>query len=152
MDLTQQELKRLVTYNPKTGIFTCNKEGAIGGRKEGQILGSPNSRGYLCLRVAGKKYLAHRLAWLFMKGKFPEKLVDHINRNKQDNRWNNLREADHLSNAQNNGKPCVDFRKGKYRARICVNYKEVFIGAFDTYQEAEDAYYTAKQHYRVFKE
>ena len=152
MELTQQLLQRLVYYDPETGVFKSTKEGAKGGRKEGEAISTLNDKGYIYFRVLGKKYLGHRLAWLYMKGEFPSLLIDHKNHNKSDNRWVNLREATPMSNSQNRKKPCVDIHNGKFRARLCSNYKAFHVGYFDTYEEAASAYYAAKQQHHFFKD
>ena len=152
MELTQQLLQRLVYYDPETGAFKSTKEGSKGGRKEGEVISTLDSNGYIRFRVQGKKYLGHRLAWLYMKGEFPSMLIDHKNHNKADNRWTNLREATPMSNSQNRKKPCVDTHHGKFRARLCSNYKEHHVGYFDTYEEAASAYYAAKQQHHFFKD
>jgi hypothetical protein len=152
MELTQQMLQRLVYYDPETGVFSCRKEGEHGTRKEGDILSSVDNTGYNRFRILGTKYLAHRLAWLYMTGSFPSNMIDHKNHDKQDNRWCNLREANHLSNSQNRKTPCVDKHRGKFRARICSNYKEIHVGYFDTAEEAANAYYAAKKQHHIFKD
>ena len=99
--LTQSRLKELLHYNPNTGIFTWLKKRRywIVGRKAGHL----NVFGYISIRVDGKLYQAHRLAILYTDGYFPETGVDHIDRNKQNNKRANLREAGKQCNARNSG-------------------------------------------------
>lgn len=82
--LTQAKLKSLVNYNPVTGEFS---------RAGHDKCGTLTYQGYLSIQVAGKRYYAHRLAWFYMTGKWPENEIDHKNRIRNDNRWENLREA-----------------------------------------------------------
>lgn len=92
-DLTAEELKKHLTYNPETGLFTRNRNG--------KIVGVDNGSGYLRVRVGGRYYRCHRLAWLYVYGVWPDGDIDHINRNKVDNRICNLRMTDKSSNMQN---------------------------------------------------
>lgn len=98
--ITQALLKELVTYNPETGIFTRNSSNR---RKSiGETLGgTPRKDKYMAMRVGKHTYLLHRLAFLYMMGNLPVNLVDHINGNKSDNRWCNLREATAFENHRN---------------------------------------------------
>ena len=98
--LTQEELKELLHYDPDTGVFTW-KKGRQGRIKKGGIAGNEDQSGYCKIVVKGKRYGAHRLAFLYMEGYFPEHQVDHINRDRGDNRWVNLREATHTCNMRN---------------------------------------------------
>ncbi|MEN9885642.1 MAG: hypothetical protein RL758_220 [Pseudomonadota bacterium] len=98
--IDQQTLKIFVSYNPETGEFTRLKgtgKGAAAGTVSAGALDS--STGYRKLCVAGKPYYAHRLAWLYMTGSWPEDQIDHVNHRRDDNRFCNLRPA---TNAQNN--------------------------------------------------
>lgn len=91
--INQAQLKQLINYDPETGIFTW-PNGAIAGGDDGQ--------GYIQISVKNKRYRAHRLAWLYMTGQWP-KIIDHINRNRADNRWSNLREVTSRENNRNMG-------------------------------------------------
>lgn len=97
--LTQEQLKKEVEYNPLTGEFRRLRNGTR--YKVGDIAGSPNSEGYICFRVLGKTYKAHRLAWLYIYGVLPSSTVDHINRQRDDNRISNLRDVSNRSNCSN---------------------------------------------------
>lgn len=99
--VTQAELKRLVTYSPETGHFTWNLD-RNWRAKSGDIAGHINTvSGYVELVIDKKLYLCHRLAFLFMTGKWPKQETDHINNIRSDNRWCNLREADVSENRCN---------------------------------------------------
>ncbi len=135
--LTVEELKRQLHYNPGTGIFTrkINKSGNRG--KAGSVAGY-NSYGYIGIHLNGRAYKAHRLAVLYMEGFFPEESVDHINRIKNDNRWNNLRyDISFTCQARNRtlrsdnstGITGVYYlkREKKYTTKICINGKTSYI-------------------------
>ena len=133
--LTQSELKSLLTYDPKTGVFT--RYGKVPCTYRG---------GYLLLRVKRKLYSAHRLAWLWVHGEFPEVQIDHINGVKDDNRIENLRNVTSRQNAQNaklsalSTSKCtgVSWKKcaAKWVAYITFDYKITALGRFDSLLDA----------------
>ena len=134
--MTLDELKRLVTYDPSTGLFTRLRT-----NKPADVV--KDSRGYKQVFVDGKYVYSHRLAFLYMTGELPCNDVDHINLDKTDNRWSKLREATRSQNLANRKSPNrklprgVSLFKGKYyRARAKVNGKEIHGGYFDTAEEA----------------
>lgn len=90
-----QELR----YDPLTGFFFWRRYRV--NRKMGQPLGSKLPNGYLTIRLDGKTYYNHQLAWLYVTGEWPKSPLDHANREKDDNRFENLRLADHSKNSMN---------------------------------------------------
>lgn len=98
--LTQVRLKDILTYDQDTGEFFWNS-GSYQNHVDGSLVGWREKSGYLRVMIDGKRYLLHRLAFLYVNGCFPEEQVDHRNRIKNDNRWCNLREADSHLNACN---------------------------------------------------
>lgn len=103
--------------------------------KAGSVAGhSDRSRGYVDIRIDAKKYKAHRLAWLYVHGRWPEKLIDHINGVKTDNRLINLREASAAENAMNNPSLGVYWCKRRRAWRAFIS-----VGGFQSEQEALDA-------------
>ncbi|ABK00179.2 HNH endonuclease [Xanthomonas phage Xop411] len=150
----------LLAYDSQTGTLT-RKVWRGNTAKAGSVAGYPNSDGHLQVRVHGKKYLAHRLAWLLHTGSWPSKQIDHINGQKDDNRIDNLRECSNAENQQNAGKRSdntsgvqgVGWHKqaGKWRARIKVNGKQINLGLFHTLAEAAAARAAAKQQYHTFQ-
>jgi len=141
--LTQNRLKELLYYNPDTGIFTwrISKPGIT----KGAVAGCLNN-GYINIMVDRLPYLAHRLAFLYMLGYFPENEVDHKHRNRSDNRWSKIREVSHSCNAQNIGNPCnntsgvkgVYYLKSrcKWSAFIYINNKCKSLGNSVDFDEA----------------
>ena len=111
----------------------------------------PNNWGYIQIRISGNLYLAHRLIMMAFLGESDQD-VDHINRIKTDNRFENLRYCTHCENQWN--RDCVDNAKGyrweknKWRARIRINNKLTHLGCFDNEQDARQAYLDACTKYR----
>lgn len=158
--LTQKDLKAQLSYNPETGFFTWVirkpkvKYGSIAGRKK--------PSGYVEIRLNLVSYQAHRLAWLYMTGAWPEGDIDHINSIRDDNRLCNLRQANRAQNLCNVGALAssstgirgVDLHKatGRYRARIRVDGKRIELGQYDTAEEAGAAYRKAQiEHHGDFR-
>ena len=99
--ITQKRLKELLHYDPDTGIFTWLADGKCK-RKAGDTAGTlDSSNGYIRIRIDKRSYVAHRLAWLYMHGSWPDELLDHINRDRADNRAVNLRQVNYTYNAYN---------------------------------------------------
>jgi len=159
--ITQERLKQLTTYDPETGLLVCamNRKGSK--NKIGDVLGSLNKAGYIEVQLDGCKYLAHRLAILYVNGKMPDGVIDHINRNPADNRWINLRVVTQVENGHNQnrlpehnktGYVGVHHWNGKYRAKLVVNKKQLHLGTFDDPVAASAAYEAAKQTHRPLQE
>lgn len=148
---TQDALKKTVHYDPETGLFT-----RVRGIRKGAIFGTKTYDGYLCGKVLGKQYRLHRLAWLYVHGEWPKNQIDHINGIRTDNRLCNLRDVTPSINKQNTRKADrdnktgflgVQFSQGKYQAQIRVNKKPLFLGTYDSPEEAHAAYLKAKRQY-----
>ena len=98
--LTADYVRQILHYDPETGVFTRLK---LARRRDkiGSEAGGFATTGYVTIGIEKKAYLAHRLAWLWMTGKWPKEQIDHINMCRSDNRWVNLREADKYQNKHN---------------------------------------------------
>lgn len=100
--VTQAAMKQLLHYDPATGIFT-RLRGGRWNQNAGIVAGTKNKNWYIRIYLMGAYHHAHRLAWLYMTGEWPAAQIDHINRDKADNRWCNLREATPRQNLANKG-------------------------------------------------
>lgn len=143
-------LKYLLRYEPKTGNWFwvnppahCLKSGAKAGG---------NSHGYIRIKINAEQYAAHRLAWFYMTGKWPNKRIDHKNNNPTDNRWRNLRFATHGQNIANSKlrkdntcglKGVTRQYKNRFAAQIQRNGRHMYLGYFKTAEEAHAAYVRA---------
>ena len=151
--LTAARLQTLLMYDANTGVFTWRATRR--NCKQGAIAGTLDARGYRRISVDSKIYLAHRLAWLYEIGQWPLCELDHINRQRDDNRIVNLREANRTINTQNTnlrkdsqtGYRGVGWHKAskRWRARIQVNGKMLELGYFADMDDAAKAYATAAQ-------
>lgn len=157
-DLTASRLRELVEYDPETGIFVW-RVNRTGSAKAGSIVG-PNSMsidGYKTARVCGKHYQQHRLAWLYIYGKWPSGQIDHLNRIRTDNRISNLRDVSNLENNQNclkksnntSGYKGVHLVRptGRWRAQLRVDGRRIDLGTYDTPQQAGEAYIAGVKKY-----
>ncbi len=145
--ITQTELRNVFNYNENTGIFTWAKKTSKT-VTVGKIAGTL-SKGYIKIRYNGKRYEAHRLAWLYVYGEMPSDDIDHINRDRADNSIVNLRITTKAENNKNKG---LDSRntsgttgvywftaRNRWVARIGVDGKFIHLGIFAEYSEAVNA-------------
>lgn len=152
--LTLERLKELVSYDPETGEFTRPVRIGSRGRKfGGHKLGGVSTQGYIAIGVDGRKYLAQRIAFFYMTGSWPKNHIDHINTDRTDNRFVNLREANDSQNGANRSmnsnnkvglKGCSWSKQNKkWQASITVNRKQTHLGFFDCPAAAHFAYIIA---------
>jgi len=152
-NLTQERLKELLSYDPETGIFRwkISRRGVL----VGTIAGSTRKDLYVMIRVLGADYLAHRLAWLYVYGYFPENFIDHIDRNPSNNTIVNLREVTQSCNIRNSkgrlgtisGIKGVSVFRGFWDAKIFVDGRNVRLGCFSSKTLAAKARYEAEIKY-----
>ena len=156
--ITQERLKELLNYDPDTGVFTwlVSSRGVKAG-----VAGCVHPLGYIQININGRSYRAHRLAFLYMTGTFPDDQVDHINGMRADNRWLNLREATHSENLRNCGKYANNTSgykgvhkykiTGKWVAHCHAHGKQHHLGYHDTAEAAHAAYCKfASEHHAEF--
>jgi len=149
--ITQEQLKERLHYEPETGVFTW-----LNGRRKAKTAGWKNTYEYLQIKLTvdgvTKQYLAHRLAWFYMFGKWPKE-IDHINRDRSDNRLCNLRLANRSQalinrftkhEASGFRGTNLDARVNKWQAQIGTTIngerRRYHLGYFDTREEAAAAY------------
>ena len=143
--LNQEELKRILNYNDTTGVFTW-KISPKYDVKIGDVAGNYHN-GYYRVTIKRKKYLTHRLAWLYVYGEFPKGDLDHIDNDRGNSRINNLRIADRVTNGYNRKKP-INNKSGikgvhwskidkKWIVKIGVNKQKLYIGLFEDLELAE---------------
>lgn len=153
LTITQEELKRILRYDARTGIFTWRVRRG-GTARVGSVAGTRDTYGYVQITAYGILYLAHRLAWLYMTGEWPAFEIDHRDRMRHNNIWSNLRPADRAISGQNRGKASsknttgllgVSHSHGRFCARISVGGRSRFLGDFDTPELAHAAYMAAKR-------
>jgi len=163
--MEQSYLKSQLDYDADTGIFTWKAVSKFHKSRNGKEAGTRHHTGYLHISIDGKKYSAHRLAWLYVHGEFPEEFIDHINGVRDDNRIVNLRDVSHNVNCLNrkiqtsntSGHPGVknvsrySKRKKamitKFAADISVKGKRFYLGNFDTFEAAKSARVAAEKLY-----
>lgn len=143
--MTQERLKEFLHYEPATGWFTWRVSSAIA--NIGDRAGGHHGFGYRQMGLDYKKFLEHQLVFLYMIGEWPDGEVDHINGDKSDNRWDNLRDVTKSQNGHNKpvsrssktGFPGV-YRHGvSYRSRIHVEKETIDLGCHRTIAEARVA-------------
>lgn len=151
--LSAEELKLLLGYDEHTGVFTWLAPRKGVRRKRA---GSVMSHGYVAIRINGVDYTAHRLAWLYVHGRWPNGCIDHVNGNRADNRIGNLRDVSQSVNMHNVYAPKSNNKsgyrgvswhaqRGKYTARIKAGGVYRSLGLFATPEDASAAYQAAKR-------
>lgn len=161
--ITPQQVRALLDYDPETGVLTSKsrpirpeqvaRDKGWNARFAGKPAGCITPYGYILVGITAEmgreeKILAHRLAWAHYYGKWPSGHLDHVNRKRKDNAIRNLRCATVAQNMANgsvrkdntSGVRGVSYQaiRGKWRARLTVNGKQVYYGYFDTKEEAID--------------
>lgn len=157
--ITQERLKELLRYDQETGVFTWRVR-ASNRIHIGDMASNKTDHGYGQICISGKRYRAHRLAWLYVTGRFPRNEIDHKNGIRDDNRWANLREATPVENRQNlavyatntSGFTGVCWHKPTQRwmARIHASGKQKCLGYFEDKIVAAAVYAQAKAELHQF--
>ena len=134
--LSPEEVRALFDYNADTGELSWR----IANRGLRRAVGNKSEGNYTRVRISGKYYGAHRLAWAWYYGKWPPHDVDHVNHDRSDNRIANLRLATRAENSQNivrqQSRGVRQTPSGKFNATIHVNAKRLYLGTFNTLEEA----------------
>lgn len=151
--ITSDHIRSILQYDPNTGHFIWIKRT---NRKDllGKIAGSKTNTGYWAISVNNRKILSHRIAWIYVTGEWPTQHIDHINGNKKDNSFANLRQVTRFGNLQNMRKATkankigflgVSAHQGKWRTQIMVNGKRIRASGFNTPEEAHEKYLELKR-------
>lgn len=153
-NLTADAVRELLNYDPETGALTwrTSRRGDLIGKRAG---GLGHSGGYRSLGIGRNKYLEHRIIYLHVTGVWPD-VIDHINGDRLDNRWANLRNTTPMVNAQNIKRAQVNNKAGYlgvvwiedrkvYVSRLYTNGKYINVGRFKCPEEAAEAYLEAKR-------
>lgn len=147
-NITAERIREIVSYDPDTGVFVWRVK-----RNKcpvGKRVGFPRNKGdYWKARIDYQVVYLHRVAWLYMTGTWPTLMIDHVDGDKGNNSWSNLREVTQKQNQENRTKQTksksgirgVDWsaREKKFRARITHNRMAIHLGWFHTLNEAINA-------------
>jgi hypothetical protein len=130
------EIAKLFTYD----------NGSLYWKKSGKKAGTPRKEGYIVIQLHKTQYYAHRLIWSLLKGEIPQdRHIDHINRNKSDNRIENLRLVTNRENAlnkvsklSNTGIYGVSKDRDYYKVSFTVDGKSIHVGNFKDLNKAKE--------------
>lgn len=156
--LTAERLREVLDYDPETGVFTRKVRLAqrhhVGDRADFIVTGG-GLKGYYRVSLFSKRYLAHRLAWLYVHGHWPENEIDHRDGDPSNNRIGNLRDVATAINAQNKRNARSDnksgllgvttFGDGRFRASVHKDGRRVHVGMYETPEDAHAAYLKTKR-------
>jgi hypothetical protein len=158
--ITQKEIKKFLSYHENTGIF-ISKVNRGYSLKEGDGLGILRKDGYISIMIDRKSYKSHRLAWLYVTGEYPKNTIDHKNRKKSDNKFENLRDITHKKNCQNRGKRKDNksgvtgvYRNAKRNNWVCgirIDGKYYHLGSFKNFDSAVEARKEALKEFKFYK-
>lgn len=168
--ILQEIVRELLYYNPDTGKLTWKKRdrkwfksdrdyNRWNNRYAGkEAFTALNNFGYFLGAILNQKTYAHRIIWLYQTRKWPDK-IDHINHDRKDNRWVNLREVSNQENDRNQSLPRnnksgfigVHWHKQKWNSNIKVGGKIIYLGCFDLLEEAVSVRKEAETKYGFHK-
>lgn len=141
-------------YDPDTGLFWWVRPGLA--RQMSRPAGT-SKEGYNIIGFQNGLYYGHRLAWYFMKRRWPKKEIDHRDCDRSNNKWSNLRQADRFQQRRNSKMRsdntsgykgvCWAEKEGRWLVSITVKYRSKFIGYYETPKEGAVAYAAAAKKY-----
>ncbi|PJO71247.1 Fis family transcriptional regulator [Burkholderia thailandensis] len=153
-ELSALRVMSLLNYDAKTGAFTWRVSRGRNA-KAGDVAGCPNEWGHIRIKIDGRLYMAHQLAWLLMTGTWPQHQIDHRDTNPENNAWLNLRAATSGQNMCNIGLRkdnkvglkgvCWNNWNGKFSATIRSAGKQRHLGYFVDPVEAHEVYCLAAE-------
>jgi hypothetical protein len=148
------DIRDYIKYNPTEGSFTWIKWNGSPRCIIGKPAGYRNNLGYRIIKFNRQVYKGSHVAFFCMTGKWPQQFMDHINRDKTDDRWENLREATKSQNGANRAPWGISGIKGvkvsyknTYEANLRHNGKDIYLGSYKTVEEASAAYERAAKAY-----
>lgn len=156
--ITAEALRKAVHYDPNTGIMTLRERRGV--NQPGHVLGNVAAYGYHLVVLFRRRYRRSRLAWLYMTGEFPPEgtFIDHIDGDRTNDAWSNLRVATPLQNQYNRGPSrnntsghpgaVLDKRNGRWKSSIVFNNRTIWLGYHDTPEAAGAAYIEASRSLR----
>ena len=154
--LTAESARRLLRYEADTGRFFKRMDipwRMKPGQRADYMSTRGKSAGYYYLRVDGRRYAAHRVAWLYVHGQWPSHQIDHIDGDPSNNRIENLRDVPASVNQRCRRKPTcrnragfigVSRKRGRWMAALTVNKRQIYLGYFDSPEAAHEAYLKGK--------
>jgi hypothetical protein len=150
VELTAARLRELLHYDPETGVWTRRVPMTV--KRKGVVAGYLADTGYILIGVDRRQYAGHRLAFLYMTGKWPATgmFVDHINGVRSDMRWCNLRAVSPAANGQNRIRPPKPYyvdRDDLWYAQFTRNGERFWLGCFKTEDEGQAAIIAAIAEY-----
>lgn len=152
--MSKEAIQKYLRYEPTTGNLWWTAEALV--KVANKKATAKDRLGYICLKVDGRMFKGHRLAWFFVHGDFPQGHIDHINGNPSDNRIENLRDVSRSVNMQNErgarthnstGLLGVSRNGSGWRSEIRIAGKKKNLGTFATPEQAHEAYVFAKRQY-----
>lgn len=153
--ISAARVRELVQYDKGTGIFRWRVSRWHGtAARRGENAGSVKRNGYVYLSLDDREYLAHRVAWLYVTGRWPKSQIDHRDGVRANNRYRNLRDVSGFVNQRNRNRANrnsktgllgVVPKRGRFSARMMVNRRIIELGTFDTAEAAHAAYMKAKR-------
>ena len=143
--IDQETVKKLFYYDAESGMLLW-RYGNKRNVKPWQEAKALNGNGYVCVKIQGKDYPAHRIIWLYVHGAFPKEFIDHKNRIRNDNRLCNLRDVSRSDNNQNISLPShnksghmgVSWIKNRncWTVTVAVNKKNKWLGYYKNLDDA----------------
>ena len=148
---TFERVHELLRYEAEAGKLFWKKSNS-NRIKVGGEAGSVASNGYRYVGIDGKLLLAHRVVFFMQSGKWPSGDIDHKDGDRLNNAWDNLRECNRRTNNENRKRPTgavpvlgVSISRGRYKAQIQVDGRNMGLGRYNTINDAEAAYLSAKR-------
>ena len=156
MNLTVERLREALNYDSATGVFTRRHQSGTGRQPAGTVAGGLRGNGYVYISIDCRSYLAHRLAWFYVHGVWPDGDLDHRDICPTPNWISNLKPKTRSGNMQNRAKPNSNNksgllgvryhrRSGKWTSEITVGGKSKYLGLFASPELAHEAYVSAKK-------